>query len=148
MSTSRACSLLGLGFLSLVGVGCSASGPAFEPVTLQGEQAVVYVYRPGQSYAGSAVILPVKVDGEEVGGLINNAHTYKVLSPGKHEVSCCTEAKATVPFEVQSGRSYYIEAEVEMGLFLGRPKLTMVPEESGKLAILGTRSVHRSPRGG
>ena len=119
--------------------GCSASGPQFKAADLQSDQAVVYVYRNTHTYMGSGVMLNVKCDEQKAGTLINGGYVYRVLSPGEHVVTCTTEATAKVPFKAEAGESYYIEAEVEMGLFIGRPKLTMVPKEQGSLAILGTR---------
>jgi hypothetical protein len=124
-------------------IGCSASGPTFEPVSLQGREAVVYVYRSGHNYMGSGVVLRIKVDGETTGGLKNNGYVYQIVSPGKHEVKCTTEVTRSIPFEAEPGESYYVEAEVQWGFFIGRPKLTMVPKDQGQLAILGTRLCNR-----
>ena len=129
-----------VGVVGLVSaVGCAATGPAFKPVNLSDRQAVVYVYRTGNSYEGSFVMPEVKVDGEKVGALKNNGYVYKVLDAGNHEVTCSTETTAKVPFTAEPQKSYYIESGIQMGLFVGRPRLVMVPEETGKLAILGTR---------
>jgi hypothetical protein len=126
--------------LSLVLVaGCAASGRAFEPISVKNDESVVYVYRPTHSYAGSAVSLPIRVDGEHIGRLPNSGYVYRLLTPGRHVVSSSTEVKAEVPFEAEGGKAYYISAGLEMGYFVGRPNLTMVPEEQGKLAILGTK---------
>ena len=119
--------------------GCSASGPMFREVALQNQDSVVYVYRPSGSFRGSAVGLTIECDGKKLGYLWNKGYLYKLITPGHHVVSCSTEQKSEVPFEAKPGKAYYIEAEVELGYFIGRPKLIMVPNEKGKLAILGMR---------
>ena len=133
--------------MSLTAIGCAATGPQFEPVILSENQAVVYVYRPGQDYVGSAVAPNIMVDGERVGRLKNNGYSYKIVTPGEHEVSCTTEVTSKVPFEAAPLTSYYIEAEIQMGFFMGRPKLIMVPADVGSLAIKGTKCCNRSPSG-
>jgi hypothetical protein len=131
--------LLGLVLISGVGCANAATGRAFNAVSPEANQAVIYVYRPNPTYVGSAVVLNITVDNEKIGGLKNGGYLFKVVPPGKHAVACKTETTAEVPVEAAAGKSYYIEAAVEMGLFVGRPKLTMVPEETGKLAILSTK---------
>jgi len=139
MAVFKSIGLVLVGLSPLVFAGCSASGRAFEPVAVKSDESVVYVFRPTHSYAGSFVSLPVKVDGDNIGGLRNNGYVYRRLTPGPHIVSSSTEVKAEVPFSAEGGKAYFIKAEVEMGYFVGRPNLTMVPEEQGKLAILGTK---------
>ncbi len=117
----------------------AVQGRAFEPVSVRSDESVVNVYRPSHSYAGSFVSLPVKVDGDQIGRLPNNGYVYRLLTPGAHIVSSSAEVKAEVPFNAEGGKAYFIKAEVEMGYFIGRPNLTMIPEEQGKLAILGTK---------
>lgn len=134
---------IAVAWLTLAAIGCSATGKPFTPVEVQQDRAVVYVYRLGHDYNTSMVVPEVRVDNEKIGGLRNNGYLYKVLSPGKHEVTGTTETKSSVPFEAAPGKAYYIEAEIQWGFFTGRPKLVMVPEETGKLAILGTRCCNR-----
>lgn len=144
MFTNDALMALVVGVAVTAMVGCSASGPMFEPVALQATEAAIYVYRPGHNYMGSGVVLGIKIDGQTVGDLKNNGYVCRVVAPGRHEVKCTTEVTRTVPFQADSGTSYYIEAEVQMGFFVGRPKLTMVPEEHGQLAILGTKLCNKN----
>jgi hypothetical protein len=125
--------------LILLGLaGCAASGPPFHAVALQPTQAVIYIYRPQVGYAGSAIGLDILCDGKRVGTLCDNGYIYAVVSPGQHTVNCQTETLSQITYDFEAGKSYYIEASVVLGFFEGRPKLTMVPEDTGKLAILST----------
>ena len=133
--------ILGVVFLLYAVTGCigCANGPVFSPAKLQSSEAVVYIYRPSGSYQGSSVGLPVQCDDEKLGYLWSKGYLYKVVPPGKHIVSSSTEQKSEVPFTAKAGESYFIEAEVEMEFFIGRPKLIMVPSDHGESAILGMK---------
>jgi uncharacterized protein DUF2846 len=137
-SMSKPLSLLG--FLVLAALtGCAASGPPFQAVSPPPEQAVIYVFRPSASYVGSGIGLDILCDGQKVGTLLETGYVYTVVPAGRHTITCQTESLAQVPFQAEPGKSYYIQADVEIGIIEGRPKLTMVPEETGKLAILSTK---------
>lgn len=143
MAKGRA--LAAIALLGMVCVGCGASGPAFKPVVIGESEAAIYIYRPGSGYVGSGVMLSIECDKRKIGTLKTNGYVVAVVPPGRHAISCATETKSEVPFQAESGKSYYIEAEVQMGLFIGRPKLTMVPREQGELAILGTKYSGNKP---
>lgn len=125
--------------------GCGASGPFFQPAAINENVAAIYIYRPGMNYVGSGMILIVRCDGEKVGTLKPNGYLATIVSPGHHVISCATETKTQVPFDAEAGESYYIEMGIDMGLFMGRPRLIMVPPETGQRAILGTRYSGRTP---
>lgn len=137
MDRARICLLL----LLVGAIGCSgASGSTFQAVPPAPGQAVIYVFRPSNSYAGSGVTLQIKCDGTKFGDLLGNGYVFHKTTPGRHVISCKTETTSEVPVEAVAGRSYYIQADVDMGFWVGRPRLVMVPEEQGRLAIAGTRS--------
>jgi hypothetical protein len=124
---------------AVTSLGCSAKGPRFEPVRLSGDQAALYVYRPSKGHGGSGVDLKIKVDDQAIGKLKPGGYLVTTLAPGSHLVSSKTESDSEIPFTAEANKSYYVEAVIEMGVFVGRPNLRMQPEEIGKLAILSTR---------
>jgi len=123
------CLLIGLG-------GCDASGPRFREVPLDSGQATIYAYRH-TGYGGSAVTLDISIDQKPVGGLKPGGYVYGVVTPGKHMVTCSTESESAVEIDARAGQSYYIEGEVVMGFWVGRPKLTMVAADIGRANIGG-----------
>jgi hypothetical protein len=131
----------GIGILGICFMfcGCTANGNNFKPLTLENNSSVIYVYRNNPSYEGSGVTLKIDVDGERIGGLKCGGYLYKVVSPGEHKVSCKTESESSVLVDLKAGEPVYIEAEVVMGFFGGRPKLEAVPEITGKSGISGTK---------
>ena len=125
--------------------GCEAAGPMFTPAVTQADEAVIYVYRHGE-YTGSAVTLKIDVDDERAGELKPNGYLYKIVPPGPHMVSCKTESKSAVAVDAEPGQSYYIEADVVMGFWVGRPKLSMVMPQIGRANIGGKKlSVGKPP---
>jgi len=123
----------------LVLAGCGAPSKPFQAVPPGPGQATIYVFRPSQSYYGSAVGLDVLCDKTKVGTVNAGGYVWKQVNVGHHLISSATERSVEIPFDAEDSRSYYIQADVEPGFWMGRPKLVMVPEEQGKLAILSTR---------
>jgi Protein of unknown function (DUF2846) len=81
-------------------------------------------------------------DGEKkIGGLPNGSYFVYDATPGPHRFSASTESTAERTIEVQPGKTYYVRGEVEMGLFVGRPHLTIVDPAEGASAINGLKRV-------
>lgn len=125
---------------SIILCGCVAEGENFRPAKLTDNNAVIYVYRSDPSYCGSAVVLKIDVDGKRIGGLKPGGYLQQIVAPGEHKVSCKTECESSVIVDVQSNQSVYVASEVVMGFWVGRPKLTVVPEITGKGGISGTKN--------
>ena len=117
-------------------VHLSQPGSSFQEANLAPGQAAVYAYRHS-SYQGSAVTLNITIDGKEIGGLKPNGYVYGIVTPGKHMVACKTESESTVEITAKPGESYYIECDVVLGFWVGRPKLTMVAPDIGRANIGG-----------
>jgi hypothetical protein len=121
--------------------GCFASGPKFSSITLRDDQAVVFVYRPSRNQMGSTVGLNIKVDGKSIGTLLDNGYLQEIITPGKHEVSTATEITETVTFVAEKSKAYYIKAGFEQGVFIDRPVLKLMSDESDKTIL---REMHSS----
>lgn len=126
-------------------VGCQQGKP-FQAVIPPFGKSVVYVYRTQTGFQGSAVTLAVKCDGQKFGEVQNASYVYAIVPAGKHVISSKTETTSEIPFDAMSGQSYYITADVEWGFWVGRPRLVMVPEEQGRLAILSTKYFGKEPQ--
>jgi len=132
-----------------LGLGCQNNNtdPPFHEVLLAPNESVIYVYRLSNSYEGSAIDPPIVCDGKIIGYLRERTYLYAIVPPGAHIISSKTETESVVHVLTEAGKSYYVEGEVEMGFFEGRPRLTQVPEDIGKLAIVEMREyVPPSPR--
>jgi hypothetical protein len=138
MTTSRTLAASAL-LLAITGLGCAAGGPPFHAVSARADQAVIYVYRPSTDAMGSGMALDMSCDGQKFGSLRWSGYVAVVVMPGAHHISCQIESPAEVNFVAEAGKSYYIQADLQGGIILYRPQLTMVPEENGKLAILSER---------
>ena len=81
-------------------------------------------------------------DGQtKIGGLPNGAYFVYDAVPGPHSFSATTESTAERTLNIEPGKSYYIRGEVQMGLLVGRPYLTIVDPQEGTAAIKGLRRV-------
>ncbi len=128
-------------------IGCQAKGRSFTEVRHGSGEAVIYVYRHGE-FQGSAVTFKIKVDDELVGKLKPNGYVYATVPPGRHLVSCKTEAESTVEINARPNGTYYIESETVMGFWMGRPKLFMVDPEIGRANIGGKKYSGKEPADG
>lgn len=98
------------------------------------EQAVVFFYRPSK-FAGSAVNYYINDNLVPIGALKSGSFFYYLAEPGDHVFWSETEEKSSVQISTIAGQSYYIEGGVRMGVWIGIPSLTLVPEEIGEMAI-------------
>lgn len=127
-----------LAVIAFLGIGC-AQGRPFQAINPPPGLATVYVYRLTTGYVGSGVNLTVKCDGEPFGQVNNDGYVWRFVSAGRHTISSETESKSEITYDFVPGKFYYIEATVHLGFWIGQPRLVMVPEEQGKLAILSTK---------
>lgn len=123
--------LIGGLMLSVAG-GCSASGPAFTPVAdVPAGKGVVYVYRPYRFF-GSAVTYAVRTGDKVIATARNGGYLYYIADPGELEIWAETEARSAVTVDIKPKKDAYVKAAVGWGFWVGRPKLSIVPEEQGK----------------
>lgn len=107
-------------------------------------RALVFFYRE-KKFAGWGVGYNVR-DGEtRIGGLPNGSYFVYDTTPGAHTFSAATETKAERSLKLEAGKTYYIRGEIEMGMMVGRPYLTIVDPLEGAAAIKGLKRVVRSP---
>ena len=97
-------------------------------------QALVYFYRPGK-FAGGAVNYYINDNVVPIGALKSGSFFYYLADPGNHVFWSETEEKSSVQISAIAGETYYVEGGVRMGVWIGVPSLTLVPEQIGKTAI-------------
>jgi hypothetical protein len=100
--------------------------------------ALLHVFRnPGVGgavaynlYLGDSLLCRVKP---------RSKYTIKIPQQGSFELWAKTESKASVEVDIQSGRDYYLQCQVGMGVMVGRPVLTLVDSGLGKSAVLNPK---------
>lgn len=106
----------------------------FSQPQISDTQALVYFYRPGK-FTGSAVNYYINDNVVPVGALKSGSFFYYLANPGNHVFWSETEEKSSVHISAIAGETYYVEGGVRMGMWIGVPSLTLVPEQVGKNAI-------------
>ena len=95
-------------------VGCGASGPLYQPVSVPDERAAIYVYRPHSAFQRPGYP-NVYVDGKPLYALKNNSYNVSLLPPGRHEVKVSGSLltnwampDAAIAVDAKPGQSIYL----------------------------------------
>lgn len=135
----RSGALLALLSALLLSACAPTLGPVFQKVDRAPEgAAVVYIYRPS-SFIGGGVYYDVRANGVVVTTLYNGGYHPYVAKPGEVEFSAKTEATSSVTLDVKAGQTYYVRGTVGVGVFVGRPRLEVVPAEVAEKEIAETK---------
>ena len=95
----------------------------------------VYVFR--SSFAGKALKKDVWIDGECLGETADKVFFYTTVA-GDQEHTFSTESEFSpndLAVRTESGRNYFIEQSIKMGVFVGGAKLAVVPEAQGRSEV-------------
>ena len=84
---------------------------------------------------GMAVSYNVKEGDRIVGALAHGTYFFLFADPGKHTYSATTEGTSSRTLDIEGGKTYYIEASVEMGMFAGHPSLKIASEAEAKSVL-------------
>jgi hypothetical protein len=104
----------------------------YEPVELTDDCALLHVYRPS-SMKGSLISYNLNLDDETVFRVKNKSKTtVRITGEGVITLWAKTETRVELPVEVQPGNEYYIRCTVGFGAFVGRPKMELVDNQTGK----------------
>jgi len=106
--------------------------------------AGLYVYRSSNRIGTYDRYLKVILDGNFIGGTVQNVYFYKVISPGQHRVDTQTTIGQAAPvvFNAEAGHNYFVKQDTKTtnlyGL-AGGTSIKMVPDEEGKQGVLECR---------
>lgn len=103
-------------------------------------KGMVTFYRE-RAFAGGGVSYKVNDGDTPIGGLPNGSYFVAQASPGPHRYNAKTESTAEKTINIEAGKRYYVRGEVQMGLMVGRPKLTVVTPEEAVPELNGLRRV-------
>jgi len=121
--------------------GCASLGPVYQKVeTVPADRGLVYIYRPS-SFVGGGVSYDVKVGETPVTTLYNGGYYPYLSAPGEVEFWAKTESRSAVTLDVKAGETYFLKGTVGVGLLVGRPHLTVVPNETGAGEIAGCKLI-------
>jgi hypothetical protein len=105
------------------------------------DPGTVYVYRIGQ-YNGSFNKLTLFCDGKETARLQNGRYFVMKLQPGTHLLSD-KQAQYNIKIKIESGRTYYLQAGILMGVIGGHPRFTLTDPQSGAEDIKKVRLLNK-----
>lgn len=115
---------------------CAATGPRFESEAAPPEgRATVYIYRQS-GFVGGGVAYTVSANGVEIAALPAGGYFVYHAAPGEVEFTARTEAKTSVTIDARPGTTYYIKGTIGVGVFVGHPHLTVVPDDVGAKEIV------------
>lgn len=119
----------------LLVAGCTTTGPQFEAATgVPADRALVYVYREA-GFVGGGLAYMVRANDVEISTLPAGGYFVYHAVPGEIEFSAKTEARTSVTIDAETGKTYYIKGTVGVGVFVGHPHLTVVPNDVGAKEI-------------
>lgn len=97
--------------------------------------AGLYIYRSGS--LGGALKKDVWVDGKCIGETAPDVFFYEeVQGDTEHKISTESEFSPNDLFvNTESGKNYFVQQYIKLGVFVGGAGLELVSEESGKKAI-------------
>lgn len=131
---------LALLVLALVS-GCASLGPVYQNVEMvPQDKGLVYIYRPS-SFVGGGVSYDVKVGETPVTTLYNGGYYPYFSDPGEIEFWAKTESKSAVTLDVKVGETYFVKGTVGVGFLVGRPHLSVVPNETGSQEIVDCKLI-------
>ncbi|RUL72711.1 DUF2846 domain-containing protein [Dyella choica] len=95
--------------------------------------ASLYIYR--NETFGSAIKMPLLIDGMTAGDTVAHSYVFKTLPAGKHTIVSKTENDPSLTIDMTAGQTYFVWQEVKMGAFAARSALHLVDEAAGRKGV-------------
>lgn len=95
--------------------------------------ASIYIYRTDS--IGSAVAIPILLDGVVVGKTAKKTFIVKHVHPGRHTLISRSEVDAKLDVAVVAGQNYFVWQEIKLGTLKAGSGLHLVDEAVGKEGI-------------
>ena len=102
-------------------------------------QSNIYICR--NEFLGSAINMPITIDGKFIGKTDGHSFFYLTVKPGEHTIMSLTENVQTLLLNTEKNKNYFIWQEVKMGAWEADSKLHKVDasHKFGKNCILKTK---------
>jgi hypothetical protein len=109
----------------------ATSATITDSLLIDADYALLHIYRHSgvgalmsfDLYLGDSVICRVKNKWKEA---------VRINKDGLNMLWARTESKVEIPIDIRFGNEYYIRCGITMGVFVGRPKLELVDNRTGK----------------
>ncbi|MDR0700120.1 MAG: DUF2846 domain-containing protein [Tannerella sp.] len=100
---------------------------------LTNDCALLHIYRPS-SMMGMAISYDLYLNEWVLFRVKNKTKTtIRITSPGTYTLWAKTEAREELPVNIELGKEYYLRCSVSMGAFVGRPDLSLIDPQMGKM---------------
>jgi hypothetical protein len=94
--------------------------------------ATLYIYRPG-SFIGAVISYELYKGDQVICRIRNNSRCQiEIEEEGLIELWAKTEKKKTIHIYIVPGQSYYLKCGTAVGVFVGRPEMTIISAEQGE----------------
>lgn len=130
--------------LTTIFVGCASVPTTDQTLSIQAKQftppaegkAGVYIYRNNSS-VGGGLKKDIWLDGNCVGESARGIFFYETVEGNKeHTVSTESEFSPNhLTLNTESGKNYFVQQYIKVGVFVGGANLKQVDEQAGKLAL-------------
>ena len=96
------------------------------------DYAILHVYRFGGG-TGAMVNYDLHLGDSVICRVQNNYKTtIHIKKDGLNTLWAKTESKSEIPIDIKIGATYYLRCSVAMGAFVGRPRLKLIDNKTGK----------------
>lgn len=99
------------------------------------DRALLVVYRE-EAFTGSAVSHFITADSEVIGGLKSGTYFFHYFRPGIYVISEKSQGDTSLTLQVEAGKTYYLEAKVDMADPEAKIDLLRIEEKIGADRIL------------
>ena len=113
-----------------------------EDVLLDIDYAILNVYR--YSGVGSLIGYDLHLGDSVLCRVRNNFKTtIHIKKEGRNTLWSKTESKSEIPINFKKGKTYYLRCSMKIGAFVGRPKLELVDNKTGKAEFESFNAKHK-----
>jgi len=102
-------------------------------------KANIYLYQK-EPYS-SALGIKVALNDKPAGKLAADTYYKWSVAPGEHEIASLTRNSVLLTIDAQPGQNYFVEQQIDTGVWVSRSRLNEVDEKIGKKAILSSRLI-------
>lgn len=100
--------------------------------TVPGDSAIIHFYRRG-SMKGCLISFDVYLGDVAVFRATNKSRaSVPVKTEGVYSLRAKTESSTEIPVDIRFGREYFVRCSLGFGAFVGRPKIELVDENTGR----------------
>ncbi|PJZ43712.1 DUF2846 domain-containing protein [Leptospira brenneri] len=111
------------------------TGNRFSPIlNIDSDKGLVYIYRPKLS-TGKVISYIITTDGNNLIELSNGSYKPFFFNPGEVTFEAETMGTASITMDIKKGEVYFLKGNVVVGPLIGKPFLTLVPNEIGEKEI-------------